>query len=198
MVLRSEREELDEDLNELDKNIKRLRIEYEQYFLGNMKRPPNALQGKVQKVILRFANSPPLNTGYRFRFNQLNARFQMFRQQWGRTMREIEAGTYKRHRFKADLREQSLPVKPPPEQKQSERRTRQRGGDPLDKLADALNAARRKTGEHASPVDRTRLANSVRKQTAALRKQYGDAKIRFKVVIEDNKAKLKASVTRSR
>ena len=112
MALRSQAEDLAEDLNELENNLKRLRIEYEQYFMGNMRRPPNVLLGKVQKVILRFSNSPPLNTRYKFRFNQLNARFQMFRQHWGRTMREIENGTYKRHRFKADLRDRDHPHVP--------------------------------------------------------------------------------------
>ncbi len=200
MALRSQAEDLEEDLNELENNLKRLRVEYEQYFMGNMRRPPSVLLGKVQKVILRFSNSPPLNTRYKFRFNQLNARFQMFRQHWGRTMREIENGTYKRHRFKADLRdrERNAPGAPTEESAASERRAKARKGDPMDQLADALNAARRKTGEHATPVDRAKLSDSIRKQTAILREQYADAKIRFKVVIEDNKAKVKASVTRPR
>jgi hypothetical protein len=201
-MLRSLREDITEELDTLENSLKRLRIEYEQYFMGNMKRPPSVLQGKVQKTVLKLAASPPLNTRLRFRFNQLNSRFQMFRQQWGRTMRQIEAGTYSRHRFKADLREreqgerQEGPTEESAEQKKT-RRKRTRSGDPLDQLADALNNARRKTGQHGDGVDRQKLSRSVRQQTAALKEKYGDdARIKFKVVIENDEAKLKASVSK--
>jgi hypothetical protein len=198
-MLRSLREDITEELDTLEHSLKRLRIEYEQYFMGNMKRPPSVLQGKVQKTVLKLAASPPLNTRLRFRFNQLNQRFQMFRQQWGRTMREIEAGTYKRHRFKADLREREEATRQqqPAAEREKKRRKRSRRGDPLDQLADALNSARRKTGEHGSGVDRERLARTVRQQTAALKEKYGDqARIKFKIVIENDKAKLKASISK--
>lgn len=198
-MLRSLREDITEELDTLENSLKRLRIDYEQYFMGNMKRPPSVLQGKVQKTVLKLAASPPLNTRLRFRFNQLNSRFQMFRQQWGRTMREIEAGTYKRHRFKADLheREEATRQQQPAAEREKKRRKRSRRGDPLDKLADALNSARRKTGEHGSGVDRERLARTVRQQTAALKEKYGDqARIKFKIVIENDKAKLKASISK--
>ena len=190
--------DLEEELDELDQNIKRLRIEFDQYFLGVLKRPPTVLQGKVQKVILRLASAPPLSTRHRFRFNQLNSRFQIFRQQWGRTLREIEAGTYRGHLFKAKLHQAeqgSATVGSNEQEARSERREKSRRGDPLDRLADALNNARRKTGDHTA-LDRAKLADTVRRQTAVIRDRYGDVKVTFKVVIEKNKAKLKASVAK--
>ena len=183
-------------LNDLDVNLNRLRVEYEQYFSGTLRRPPQLLQGRVQKTILYFAGNLPRNTRLKFRFNQLNARFQVFRQQWGRTMREIEAGTYKRHVFKARLHEAERDQNPPDrpsEPQESSTRKRQSG---IDQLYDALLKARRKTGDHGSELDRKRLATLVRKQTSALRAKHGDAKIKFRVVIENNTAKLKATVSK--
>ncbi len=197
-MLRSQIEtgEIDEELDQLDQNLKRLRIEYDQYFHGSLKRPPTVLQGKVQKVVLRLASASLLNTRHRFRFNQLNSRFQIFRQQWGRTLREIEAGTYRGHVFKANLHEaHRASASAKEEESKSERRDHGRKGDPLDRLADALNGARRKTGEHMA-LDRKKLADTVRRQTAAIRDKYGDVKVTFKVVVENNKAKLKANVTK--
>ncbi len=199
-MLRSQIEtgEIDEELDQLDQNLKRLRIEYDQYFHGGLKRPPTVLQGKVQKVVLRLASASLLNTRHRFRFNQLNSRFQIFRQQWGRTLREIEAGTYRGHVFKAKLHDadrESASGQSDEEEARSERRERRRKGDPLDRLADALNNARRKIGDHTA-LDREKLADTVRRQTAAIRDKYGDVKVTFKVVVENNKAKLKANVTK--
>jgi len=62
-------------------------------------------------------------------------------------------------------------------------------------LHGALLAARQKTGERTDDFTRERLAALVKKQTEAIRAQRGaDAKIKFKVVIEDNRAKLKATI----
>ena len=102
---RGQQDEIDEELDELEHSLKRLRVEYDQYFLGILKRPPEVLQGRIQKVIVKYANETLRKTHHKFRFNQLNSKFQIHRQQWGRTMRQIEAGTYKGHLFKAKLHE---------------------------------------------------------------------------------------------
>jgi hypothetical protein len=192
--LRSENvdlEDIDLALDELDQNIKRLRIEYDQHFAGTLRRPPTLLQGQVQKVIQRFSAEAPRSTRQKFRFNQLNSRYQVFRQQWGRTLRQMEEGTYKPHRFKVKLHEQEpVPEKPPApvvgEPKPS------RG---LDALYGALVRAKEKLGEKGAP-DRARLEELVRRQTAEIRARHGDAKIKFKVVTENGRAKVKATVTK--
>jgi hypothetical protein len=195
-------QDVEERLDELDHNLARLRIEYEQYFAGTLRRAPEVLQGKVQKVILQFAAEMPRNTGQRFRFNQLNSRFQVMRQQWGRTMRQIEAGTYKPHVFKARLHERlrgrapaAPPAPAPPPGGDAPRTAADRARDPVDQLFEALAEARRRTGEPAP--DRQRVADLVRQHTEQLRARRQGGRIRFKVVIEGNAARLKASVSRS-
>ena len=95
---------------------------------------------------------------------------------------------------KADLHDRERGVSGPeaPAEKAPAKKSR---GNAIDQLCNALEGARRKTGEHGA-LDRDRLADMVKKQTAAIRQKHGDAKIKFRVVIEDNKAKLKASVTK--
>src|SRR5262245_22175407 len=110
MPIRGQQDEIDEELDELDHNVKRLRVEYDQYFLGILKRPPEVLQGRVMKVIVKYANTKLKKTHHKFRFNQLNSKFQIHRQQWGRTMRQIEQGTYKGHLFRAKLHERERGV----------------------------------------------------------------------------------------
>jgi hypothetical protein len=185
-------EEIEEELKELEEGLTRLRVFYDQYFAGVRKREPQDLRAKVQRTITRFVNQAPRNSGQKFRFNQLNAKFQAFRQLWGRTLREIEAGTYRPHRFRAAIREPE-PTPPPVQEKETE--TSKTNSD-IDRLARALTAARQKTGEDED-VSSKQLAKLVRKQTRALRKKYGkEGKIRFRVTIEDNRAKLKATLAR--
>lgn len=186
-------EEIDEVLKDLEVYLNRLRIDYELYFAGSAKREPAILRGKVQKLITRMVNEPPRNSAQKFRFNTLNSRFQCFRQHWGRIQREMDAGTYKPHKFKADMRVgklaesgEGLPDAAPETPKA--KRTA------IDQLHDALKSARKKTGENIADLSKEKLAAAVRKQTEALKAKHGDAtKVRFRVVIENGKAKLKAA-----
>ena len=196
MPVRGQQDEIDEELDELDYNLKRLRVEYDQFFLGILKRPPEVLQGRVTKVIVKYANTKLRKTHHKFRFNQMNSKFQIYRQQWGRTMRQIEAGTYKGHLFRAKLHERERGVSdatphpaaaPPP--------TARPGA--IDKLFEALVSARRKAGDSSPAPDRAKLDEIVKKQTAALKQKHPGAKVKFRVAIEGNKAKLVASVVKN-
>ena len=192
---RGQKDEVDEELDELDHNLKRLRVEYDQYFLGIIKRPPEVLQGRVQKTIVKYANETLRKTHQKFRFNQLNSKFQIHRQQWGRTMRQIENGTYKGHLFKAKLHERARGVSdttPNPFKPAAE--TPKAG--PIDKLFDALVAARKRAGDAGPAPDRAKLSEIVKKQTAALKQKHPGAKVKFRVAVEGNKAKLVASVVK--
>lgn len=221
MATRSEEaQNLDEALEELEHNLTRLRLEYEQYFRGVMKREPYALRGKVQKVITQFMTKPPRTSTHKFRFNSLNARFQSLRNMWGRTMREIESGTYRPHQFRAKAAETAAEQEARMrEASKAEREVEgaendaaaereparvpaaavaaaQAPASTLGRLHSALMSARRKTGESVADLTEDKLARLVKQQTQALRQKHGDgAKIKFKIVVEDNKAKLKATVS---
>jgi hypothetical protein len=197
MALRGQQDEIDEELDELDHNIKRLRVEYDQYFLGILKRPPEVLQGRVQKVIVKYANAKLRKTHHKFRFNQLNSKFQIHRQQWGRTLRQIEQGTYKGHLFRAKLheRERGISDTTPHPAARAPEPTARPGA--IDKLFDALVAARKRAGDSGPAPDRAKLSEIVKKQTAALKEKHPGAKVKFRVAIEGNKAKLVASVVKN-
>jgi hypothetical protein len=202
---RGQQDPVDEELDDLDQSIKRLRVEYDQFFLGILKRPPAVLQGRVQKVIVKYSNEQLRKTHQKFRFNQLNSKYQIYRQQWGRTIRQIEAGTYKGHRFKANLheRERALAARAQSDDTATPLRdatdtpapTLTKSG-PMDQLYTALLAARRKAGESGPAPDRAKVSELVRKQTAALRAKHPGAKVRFRVAVDGKRAKLVASIVK--
>ena len=194
-VRATESDEINELLDDLDVYLKRLRMEYEQFFLGAMKREPQVLKGKVQKIIIRMVNEPPRNARQKFRFNTLNSRFQVYRQLWGRTLREMESGVYKRDKFRAKARGQEA-AEAQQDKALAAEAPRKKGGKPsaIGALHGALVKARKKTGEGGKVISPEDLGRHVRKQMDAIRAKHGDVKVKFKVVVENNEAKVKATI----
>ena len=180
--------DIEEDLNLLDARLKQVRVEYEQYFLGTRKREPQLVRAEVQKIISYYANVPIRNTGHRFRFNNLRSRFFAFRRHWDDTQRKIEDGRYDRHRFQADLHARERGVTSEP----ACPGTKPASGD-LDRLFEAWVEARATTGQPTAGLSRERLAAQLEQQTAAIRERFGASEVRFRIVIEDGRAKLKAT-----
>jgi hypothetical protein len=179
---------IDEELQQLEIKVKQLKLDYEQYFLGTRPREPGQLRAEVQKTILRHSNQPILNTAARFRFNSINSRFQAFKRQWNVTTRQIEAGTYKRHVFKANLHDR--------ERDQSSANQAKAGRPAIEQgtaLFEAYRDAALACGQNVKGLTPDKLKSVVAKQEATLRKKLGCDKVDFRVVVEGGKVKLKAS-----
>ena len=77
------------------------------------------------------------------------------------------------------------------------RRAPSKSASSVDKLHEAFLRARRQTGERGGAPDAQALQRVVRQQMQAIRKKHGsDVKVKFKVVVENNKAKLKAQLSK--
>ena len=87
---------LDKTLDELEHKIDRVRTLYEQYFMGIEKMEPLVARKECTRLILGLAQQHIRNTGARFRFHSLQQKWNIYVTYWNRTMREIEAGTYRR------------------------------------------------------------------------------------------------------
>jgi hypothetical protein len=183
------------DLHQLDVKLKTLRMEYEQYFLGARKREPSLLRGEVNKIVAYYANAPIRNTALRFLFNNLRARYFTHKRLWDETCRKIEDGTYERHLFKADLHDRERAEK---QQKKAAKLAAE--------AAPAVNAAsgeaalfaeyaraRASTGQSAAGLTRDKFSALLRQQEEAIRAKFGAAKVNFRVVVEEGRAKLKAT-----
>lgn len=97
-------EELSEALNELEQRVERLRALYEQYFMGIEKIEPTVQRKDVDRRFWVLRREQIRNTAQRFKLNTINQRYNTYSQYWQRCMREIEAGTYRRHLVKAEKR----------------------------------------------------------------------------------------------
>jgi len=186
---------IDEDLQVLDAKMKSLRLDYEQYFLGSRPRAPSQLRGEVQKMVAFYANVPIQNTALRFKFNNLRARFFSFRRHWDETLRKIEDGSYERHVFKAELHERERGVRGKGKDAgaagKAEAPAKPEGAG--DDLFSSYVAAREQCGQGAKGLTPDSFQRMLKTQEAAIREKTGCKAVRFRVVVEGGKTKLKAS-----
>lgn len=102
----------DEELKLLEIKLNQLKLDYEKYFIGTRPTEPAQLRSEIQKSVIKWSNTRITNSAIRFKFNSLNGRYQAFKRQWDGVLRQIEAGTYKRHVFKANLHDRERGLAP--------------------------------------------------------------------------------------
>jgi hypothetical protein len=96
-----ELKEIEHTLGELDDKVGRLRALYEQYFMGIEKLEPQTPRKEVDRVIAQLRKTQLRNTAQRFRFQTIIQRYNTMQQHWSRTLREMEAGTFRRDVLRA-------------------------------------------------------------------------------------------------
>jgi hypothetical protein len=90
------REGIEARLGEMEKKLDRLRSMYESYFMGMERTPPNTPRRDMNRMMLEMQQVVIGNSSLRFRFQSLSQRWVLQSTYWNRTMREIEAGTFRR------------------------------------------------------------------------------------------------------
>jgi hypothetical protein len=86
--------DVEELLTELEHKIDRLKILYEQYFMGIERIEPQTPRKEITRKMLEITQLNIRNTGIRYRFNALGQKWGVYQTYWNRTLREIENGTY--------------------------------------------------------------------------------------------------------
>jgi hypothetical protein len=191
----------DEELDQLEEDIRRLKNKYDQFFTGIVKIPPSFDRHQVEAFIHEIGKQKMRDNTRRFRFNTILSRYNQYREMWARKMREREEGPLDfrtRQKMMNQPAERPEPprVVPPP-------RVTSEGADPYVKMAPGANGEQiRKLytqieQEHVKlgrppNVTLEQLAVMVQKQSDTLREKYHVNNIAFRVETIDGKVKLKA------
>jgi hypothetical protein len=88
--------EIEEQLDNLESLLERLRATYEQYFLGIQKLAPSQLHTDAERKVRDLTQVQIKNTALRYRFATLSQKFGAYNMYWKRTLRMIEQGRYVR------------------------------------------------------------------------------------------------------
>lgn len=181
-----------DDLAQLERQLANLITRYEQYFIGLEKREPLQLLGEVERLVRRHAGTTINNTMLKHRFSMLTARFNTYREHWNRILRLMEEGKYSRDRFISDLHQRQRGDGAPlggqalPPSRDQE----------LDQLFNELREARITCHMPVEKLTREMVAASIEKSKPALIARLGTDDLRFRVVVEDGKPKIKAGPRR--
>ena len=201
---------IDEELNLLDSNLRRLKIEYEIFFSNPTKRPPNDLEWKVLNLLRKFSDGSKMNLSQRYRYNEMAQRYAIYSDLWRKKSRIREEG-YRRPQD-ALLSVQGVREVPHEAAHQvygighagaSSKDTSETGPfavecsdaaverEKVETLFRALSEAKTKAGEHVSgSLDS--FATFVQKKTNQIRKEYGCHSVEYTVEMQDGHVRLKA------
>ncbi len=195
---------VEEDLGQLERDIRQLKIEYEQYFGGGKSRPPTDIEWRIDTLVKRYSDrGADMNYGQRYRFGNLTQMYSKFRQVFRKRIKDKEEGTVHRH-FGAAAREiEAMRASQNPPVKKAE--TVQDSfavswADPdqekkkVEALFKAFHAAKIRAGEDTAPLTLEAFQKFVRQKTDQLKKQQGAHEVEYIVTVEGKHARLKARV----
>jgi hypothetical protein len=200
---------IDEELAGLERDIRQLKIEYDQFFGGGRKRPPTEIEWRIDLVIKRYAErGGDLKSAQRFRFNNLMQTYAKYKDIFRKRTKQKEEGTVQRHfgaaakaieaeRAKAHAQEVSATAAASATDTGTFRLTcsePEKETEKVDQLYQALVQAKHKTGEDPGKLSREGFNEFVRKKTRDLQKQKNCKDVEYVVEIVDGQVKLKAFV----
>jgi hypothetical protein len=183
-----ERMDVRAELVQLEDEIAKLKVEYEQYFLGLNPFTPDKLHNDVRKHIRLLRKAPFKSSQMMYQLRVLETRYNTFNSYWQRILREKEAGTYIKDIFKANLREQI--AKDEAESQSAKGQVSKTMKALFDSYAGALEKA---TGKKQS-LDFDAFQKSLVNRAKDFREKNGNKKLTFKVVMKDGKVTVQAKV----
>jgi len=188
-----------EELNRLEDQIRRLKIQYDLFFAGVRKLPPATDRKHVDEAIRDMAKGKLRDNTSRFRYNTLVARYNRYQELWGRQMREREEGPVDFRRRQAAYEAEQ--ASPPPEEKPKRRVTSadddayvkvtaSSNGDAIRALHEQIAKANKEVGK--SVPSEAQVASLVHKQIEQMTSRYKTDSVAFRVETVDGKVRLRA------
>jgi hypothetical protein len=192
----------DDDLNRLERDIRQLKIEFDQYFGGGRKRPPAEIEWRIEQTIKRYGDrAAEMNYGQRFRYGNLTQTYAKYREIFHKRMKKREEGTVERH-FGAAARAIEAERAQKRQSERSEPSEPQRAvavicsdlsseSGKVDELYRAFREALERSGEAVDRLSREKFEKFLAQKSDQLRKDR-DQQVEFVVALENGKARLKA------
>jgi hypothetical protein len=214
---------IDEELSGMERDIRQLKIEYDQFFGGGRKRPPTEIEWRIEQVIKRHGErAGELKFGQRFRLTNLTQTYAKYKDIFRKKTAQKEEGRSQRHygaAAKAIEAERakshaSAPPPPPPPRVEAPASKRavataasgaasafrvvcadpERETENVDRLYEAFVGAKKQAGEETSKLSPAGFKEFVRKKTKDLQEKQNCRDVEYVVETIGGQVKLKALV----
>jgi len=199
---------IDEELAQMERDIRQLKIEYDMFFGGGRKRPPTEVEWRIELLVKRYSErGGELKFGQRFRFNNLSQTYAKYKDVFRKRMAQREEGKVDRHfgaAAKAIEAERALA-------KAARKDTVAAGAgeakpfrvvcsepekepQKVDQLFQAFVQAKKQAGEETAKITRAGFNEFVRKKTKDLQANKSCRDVEYVVETVNGQVKLKALV----
>ncbi len=200
---------IDEDLAQLERDIRQLKIEYDAFFGGGRTRPPTEIEWRIELLTKRYAErGGDLKYGQRFRFNNLAQTYAKYKDVFRKRLAQREEGKVQRHfgaAAKAIEAERSKthpePTTAVPAPGAAETQAfrvvcsePEKETEKVDQLYTAFLQAKQNAGEETSKLSKTGFKEFLRKKTRDLQEKKNCRDIEYVVEVVNGQVKLKALV----
>jgi hypothetical protein len=214
---------IDEELGQLERDIRQLKIEYDQYFGGGRKRPPTEIEWRIDLIIKRYGErGGELKFGQRFRYNNLTQTYAKYKDILRKRTQQKEEGRSQRHFGAAAKAIEAERAKAHPPAATSAGGVSapaatnvavsaqaaagsanafrmvcsepDRETDKVDQLYQAFVQAKTRAGEETGKLSQAGFKEFVRKKTKDLQSKQNCRDVEYVVETVDGQVKLKALV----
>jgi hypothetical protein len=212
---------IDEELAQLEKDIRQLKIEYDMYFGGGRKRPPSEIEWRIELIVKRYAErGGELKFNQRFRFSNLSQTYAKYKDVFRKRLVHHEEGKVQRHFGAAAkaIEAQRAKAQPAPadagatasqpanavsnasaiaaESKAFRMTCAEPEKEPekVEQLYQAFVSAKQQAGEETAKLSRSSFNEFVRKKTKDLQTSKNCRDVEYVVEVVAGQVKLKALV----
>ena len=185
---------IDDHLTRLEEDLRRLKIEFDIFFNGALKKPPYDVKNKVDTTIKRLSDDRTLNYAERFRLNALCTRYNAFSDLWRRTMKGREEGRDPGATARASAKQQAAA-----EFKRTEFVCTDAHKDVelVKNIYSALVEAKKLCGEPVDDFSFPRFHRLVASRADGLKERLGCDKVSFSIDVEGGHVSFKAKGERT-
>jgi hypothetical protein len=197
------------ELDLLERSIRQLQIEWDKFFGGIEKKPPNEMKTRVEALVRKYSLAEIRNNAARFRYQGLQARYSTMSELWSKRLRAFEEGRPMGVHGARALAQVAAPAPAAAAASPSaaaaaaaaaaarEVRVKDPAADSgaVRELYERFVAARRETGEPAN-VRFDSFEKLIAQQASRILSQKGAAAVDFRLETKDGKVSLKAKAVR--
>jgi hypothetical protein len=197
---------IDEDLSQLERDIRQLKIEYDMYFGGGRKRPPTEIEWRIELIVKRYGErGGDMKFGQRFRFGNLAQTYAKYKDVFRKRLAQREEGKVQRHfgaaakaieaeRAKAQAATDAAASAEAAKVFRVVCTAPEKEADKVEQLYEAFVRAKQAAGEEMGKMTHAGFNEFVRKKTKDLQKQKNCHEVEYVVETVDGQVKLKALV----
>ncbi len=201
---------IDEELAQMERDIRQLKIEYDMFFGGGRKRPPTEIEWRIDQMVRRYSErGGEMKFGQRFRFTNLSQTYAKYKDVFRKKLALREEGKVQRHfgaAAKAIEAERAQITKPTIKETADETAVEtakafrmvcsepEKETQKVDQLYEAFLQAKQNAGEETGKLTRSGFNEFVCKKTKDLQTEKQCRDVEYVVETVNGAVKLKALV----